>query len=602
MLELALDASKEAVGRQDRTDAFCAVLASACQERGGRPKVDAPPPGSVPPHNADFGRSIDTRDGVSDAHASSSARPTPHTPELPVRIRTFSTSVLTVALMLSMAGPAAASTVPSDELPLGPPGLTETRTVESLYAGVTYTRIERAGVTSGVPGLNETIAPQGANAFAPSVGPWVVHVLEIAADAQVELRALLGQDTVVGKELTSDAARRTPNAIAAVNGGYFVVGDDAGIPGEPAGIGVYGGALHSEAVRGRSALVIDRAAGLPGTLIDVVGSSVTVTAGDIVLTADGIDRRLGLIRMCGGGGDDIAPLFADPIPAPPGLGGSSRSYPGAAHDVTCTDDDELVVLTDRLGELVRAEGDVAVTLDFHGVVTAIGEPGGQTVPTGGHVLIASGETADRLSQLTAIGARIDVATGITIDGIARTLTGDLDVVNGGPQLVRDGVSAIRYDEEGFGADHPVPGFQAYYARTAQPRIMVGVRPDGGLVFVLVDGRKLDYSNGVSFDEAAALLVYLGADTGLLLDGGGSATMTRGDGSYLNSPPGSARSVSDSIVLVPIVEPDPTSTMVASSVTPTTPLPSGTGHATLFLLLAAAVLTRTRRRATGARAV
>ncbi|MFT5564361.1 MAG: hypothetical protein ACI970_001087 [Myxococcota bacterium] len=512
-----------------------------------------------------------------------------------MRTRTLHASLLAVALLLTMAGPAAASTVPSDELPLGPPGLAETRTVESLYPGVTYTRIDRAGVTSDVPGLNETIELFGSSAFAPSVGPWVVHVLEIAADAGIELRTVLGQDTVAGKELTADVAKRTPGAIAAVNAGYFVVADDAGIPGEPAGIGVYGGSLHSEATLDRSALVIDRAAGLPGTLIEIVGSSVTVTVGDTVLTADGIDRRLGLIRMCGGGGDDFAPLFSSPIPAPPGLGGVGQPRPSAAHDVTCTDDDELVVLTDRLGELVRAEGDLAVTLDFNGVVTAIGEPGGQTVPTGGHVLIASGETADQLSQLTAIGARMDVATGITIDGIARTLTGDLDVVNGGPQLVRDGVADVRYDEEGFGADHPIPGFAAYYAQTGQPRIMVGVRPDGGLVFVLVDGRRTDYSNGVSFDEAAALLVYLGADTGLLLDGGGSATMTRGDGSYLNRTSGSPRAVSDSIVLVPIVEPDPTSTMVAASVTPTTPLPSGTSNAALLLLIGAAVLPRARRR-------
>jgi MYXO-CTERM domain-containing protein len=72
-------------------------------------------------------------------------------------------------------------------------------------------------------------------------------------------------------------------------------------------------------------------------------------------------------------------------------------------------------------------------------------------------------------------------------------------------------------------------------------------------------------------------------------------MTRGDGSYLNRTSGSPRAVSDSIVLVPIVEPDPTSTMVAASVTPTTPLPSGTSNAALLLLIGAAVLPRARRR-------
>src|SRR5437763_1122724 len=61
---------------------------------------------------------------------------------------------------------------------------------------------------------------------------------------------------VGGRQLTSEIAR-TDGALAAVNGGFFVISPDDGIPGEPAGIGEYDGTLQSEASNGRVALLLD---------------------------------------------------------------------------------------------------------------------------------------------------------------------------------------------------------------------------------------------------------------------------------------------------------------------------------------------------------
>lgn len=62
-----------------------------------------------------------------------------------------------------------------------------------------------------------------------------------------------------------------------------------------------------------------------------------------------------------------------------------------------------------------------------------------------------------------------------------------------------------------------------------PRTAVGIdRAGKTLFFVVVDGRDLEYSTGLTSDELAAELVSLGCDRALMLDGGGSSTMVMMD--------------------------------------------------------------------------
>lgn len=68
----------------------------------------------------------------------------------------------------------------------------------------------------------------------------------------------------------------------------------------------------------------------------------------------------------------------------------------------------------------------------------------------------------------------------------------------------------------------------------QPRTLIGVRADGSLVLVVVDGRSTGYSRGMTMTEAAELMVSLGCETAYNLDGGGSTTMYF-DGEVVNQP-------------------------------------------------------------------
>ncbi|CAN5636618.1 hypothetical protein BH09PLA1_BH09PLA1_17700 [soil metagenome] len=62
-----------------------------------------------------------------------------------------------------------------------------------------------------------------------------------------------------------------------------------------------------------------------------------------------------------------------------------------------------------------------------------------------------------------------------------------------------------------------------------PRTSVGIdRAGRTLVLVVVDGRKLDYSAGMTSGELAQELINLGCDRAIMLDGGGSSTMVMRD--------------------------------------------------------------------------
>jgi len=83
-----------------------------------------------------------------------------------------------------------------------------------------------------------------------------------------------------------------------------------------------------------------------------------------------------------------------------------------------------------------------------------------------------------------------------------------------------------------------------------PRTAVGVRADGTLVFVTVDGRQPETSVGMSIPELTDLMLELGCVSAVNLDGGGSTTMVI-DGQVVNSPSGSSpRRNGDAILMFP----------------------------------------------------
>src|SRR6266508_5037385 len=358
---------------------------------------------------------------------------------------------------------------------------------------------------------------------AGSTGPWHVDVLTI--DAQTfsgRLDATYGPD-LERRETTSSLAVLT-GADTAVNAGFFVLDPAAGAPGDPAGVAAYDGRLVSEPIAGRPALVVRD---------DARGTSIVRLRwhGEVAgLTLDGLDRVPGLIRNCGGTGDTPTDL---PL-----------------HDFTCTDPDELIAFDAAYGVQTPSGPGAEVILDSSGRVVDIRSPRGGTVPAGGRTVQATGAQVGALLAVAHPGRELVVRATLLGDRGRPVPTSPItSIVNGGPELVRDG--QLHATPRADGMVHPGnPSFYYGWVHKRNPRTFAGVDAQGRTVLITADGRSTS-SLGLGIAETAAVAKALGLRNAMNLDGGGSTTMVV-DGAVINVPSDASgeRPVGDALVVLP----------------------------------------------------
>jgi hypothetical protein len=360
-----------------------------------------------------------------------------------------------------------------------------------------------------------------------STGPWRIRVLRVDPRSfEGSLVGSYGPDLERREKTSELAALRA--ASAAVNAGFFVLDPAAGAPGDPAGAGVYGGALLSESVDGRPVLTFGADGRRAGAgRLHWTG---TVRRGTESLRLDGVNRVPGLVRNCGGTGDSPTDL---PL-----------------HDVTCTDEDEIVAFSAEYAARTPEGPGVEVALDARGVVVDVRSSRGGVVPPGGRTLQATGSQQTRLRDLAPLGSRVRVSTSlIGPDGRALPTSPSTYVLNGGPQLVEAGRTHATPRADGM--VHPGdPSFYYGWAHKRNPRTLAGVDASGRVLLVTVDGRSTA-SMGLSVAESAELADDLGMREAVNLDGGGSTTMVA-RGQVVNEPsdPTGERPVGDAVLVLP----------------------------------------------------
>jgi hypothetical protein len=384
----------------------------------------------------------------------------------------------------------------------------------------------RAGLTSrGYTGLRTVYTGEDGG---ETSGPWVVHVLKIDPDL---FRGTLAPELATGivpdrEKLTSISART--HSLAATNGGYFVIGPEDGTPGDLAGISMLDGNPVSEAVDGRTDFILPKGDGT-GADVAAISDAFAATSSDgAKREIDGLNRKPGLIRACGGEGGDV------PTELP-------------KHDFTCTDASELILFTPIFGTSTDPGEGAEAVLDASGRVLELRDVRGGPIPDHGSVLSGTGDGADWLRAHARPGTKVRVKSNFSTDGAS--LSGKTGIVNGGPRLLSGGSPDITAYAEGFVYPED-PEFYYRFGVRRNPRTMAGVTPGGDLLLVAVDGHRPGYSVGASFREEAAIMDSLGAEEAVNLDGGGSTTMTLGSKLVTRpSDPTGERPIGDAIVLL-----------------------------------------------------
>ncbi|MEU9339158.1 phosphodiester glycosidase family protein [Streptomyces sp. NPDC048290] len=407
-------------------------------------------------------------------------------------------AALTLFLAPAVHASAAPSRTPSVQatLPLGDAGLTETRSTQTLARGVTLTTIVRGTEPAPPDQINTT-----------TKGPWVVNVLTIDPGAAGgHLTAVHGPD-LARTERTTDLVRQS-GALAGVNGSFFTFTASQQYPGDPVGLGLYGGKLLSEptADPAETSFVVDARTG-------------KALVGRFSWTGGVRNRQSG------------ATVPLEYLNHPPVVPAGCAQLPDPT---TCTATGDVVRFTPEFAATTPSGAGVEMVLDQRGCVVRTARTRGTALTAGQTSLQATGRETATLLKAAGTGCVNITSTLRDEKGATVPVHSGLSGVNGRYRLTAGGEIVVP------------PGTGSFFDRN--PRTIAGTTVDGKIVLGTVDGR-MTTSVGTTMNETAAVADALGMRDAVNLDGGGSTTLSvRGE--LVNRPSGTTeRPVGDALVFL-----------------------------------------------------
>ncbi len=324
--------------------------------------------------------------------------------------------------------------------------------------------VEQRTIETLAPGIEHLEIKRG-DFNAESGDRWHLHVL-IVSPTKAAITLARAMDEIVGAETTSSLAARH-GALAAINAGFFRVAGT--YRGEPDGLLAVKGKLLSEPVRGGAALALTNA-----------GGNTKAALAHITIKAELKFNRQATIPING---------FNRP-----------------------RETDQLIVFTPEFHRTTLTKPDgIEVIVRKGRVQESLDGKGSQVIPSDGFVISANG-TAKPLLRKLRRGMKVELRQQLlatpSLPFVPEFILG------GGPILLVNGQTQTNPD--GF---NPTS-----FVNFRHPRTAIGTRKDGALVLVTVDGRQPKKSVGMTIPELAALMLELGCEDALNLDGGGSTTM------------------------------------------------------------------------------
>lgn len=347
-----------------------------------------------------------------------------------------------------------------------------------------------------------------------AIGTWHINVLEIEVNVfEGRLANRLAGNQVQGVETVLQLAERS-DAIAAINANFFVMHEQDGVIGDPTGLLIENGRLLSEGLNHQPAVVIRNTPQLTAKLVyPRTDIRLFWDDGDISPVA-GINRAAGKVRNCGIGDAQGSAL--------------------AAHDKTCLRSNELVLLTREAG--FGPEPDTLwVSINAQGQLSAI-HPDSQS---DGYSLTATGDLRPYLQAKLKDKSTLTMALDVSEENGQPILSSDnVEALAAAPTLLHHGQASRREHIEGWqlstSADHQRRLLVHRWINLRNPRTALGITAKGNILLVTVDGRQPGTSAGLSIEELRQLMLSLGAEDGINLDGGGSTTMVINN-QVVNSP-------------------------------------------------------------------
>lgn len=409
--------------------------------------------------------------------------------------------VTATALVIAAAGTPAASAAAESahpaNLPLGAANLTETRSTTTLARGITLTHIVRGMTPADPDEINTT-----------DQGPWVVNQLTIDPHlARGHLQATYGKD-IAGGESVSDLVASSRGLIG-TNASFFTYTASKDYPGDPVGLGVYGGKLLSEPTNdpAEQDVVFD-------------GRSGAMTFGHTTWTGKAVDKRTG------------AAADLDGVDHPPAVPA------GCSANTKCDLPGQTEWITTEFGARTPVGQGREVVLGRNGCVIRSTASRGASLAKGQVAIQATGSDATALALLAGRRACFTLRQTLTDEaGAPVRLTRSTYGVNGRYRLTADGAIVAP------------SGTGSMFDRN--PRTIFGRTADGKISLITVDGRMTS-SVGTTIAETATVAQSLGLVDAVNLDGGGSTTLAS-PADALNTPSGSGgtqRLVGDALVWVP----------------------------------------------------
>lgn len=316
-----------------------------------------------------------------------------------------------------------------------------------------------------------------------------IRILQLhPGDSRVQIKPVLSHDLIYGYELLSEMSAKK-DAYAAVNGGFF---RDFGLP---SGMVVIDGVLHSAATGDYPVLIIREGR----AELREIDSELSVLYGDEVALAGGEPNEIHV--------DNI-------------------NFPATGK--------QTVVYTPVYGRANRAtRKNTTITVE-EGIVTRIADYEKEAAIPKNGMLITIYDNA----KYAGIELPIKVGDAVKLNH-SPDMGGGVQAYECGCWLVKDGVSVVKERDPWVGV-----------LTNHDPRTAVGIKEDGTVILLTVDGRQPGYSAGFTGRELADYLTSCGAMDAAMLDGGASTAMLVG-GRLVNKPShkGQEREVAGGILVL-----------------------------------------------------